>query len=348
MSTRITLFNHKGGVSKTTTTFNLGWMLAEKGYKVLLVDTDPQCNLTGLVIGYENLESFFQNHTERNIRSGLTPAFEAQPKLIEPIECIVADGIDGLYLLPGHINLSEYEVTLGFAQELSGSLQALKNLPGAISYLLEVTAEEYQADYILVDTSPSVNSINQNVVMTGDYFLLPSSPDYFSVMALDGLTTVLPRWGSWAQRARDMKALSTATYRLPDSIPRFLGTIIQNYRPRQGRATRGFQRWIDEINSKTTQQLVPELQRNNLTLPRSVYEDAGVMGDYCLATIPDFNTLVANSQEHRTPIFALSDEQIGQAGVVLETQRESARRFHRIFSELADRIVEMTSDASSS
>ena len=50
MHKTIALFNHKGGVSKTTTTFNLGWMLAEKGAKVVMIDTDPQCNLTGLVL----------------------------------------------------------------------------------------------------------------------------------------------------------------------------------------------------------------------------------------------------------------------------------------------------------
>ena len=48
---KIVLFNHKGGVSKTTTTFNLGWKFAEKGRKVLLVDGDPQCNLTSLFLG---------------------------------------------------------------------------------------------------------------------------------------------------------------------------------------------------------------------------------------------------------------------------------------------------------
>ena len=46
----IALFNHKGGVSKTTTTFHLGWMLAQKGHRVMIVDTDPQCNLTGVCV----------------------------------------------------------------------------------------------------------------------------------------------------------------------------------------------------------------------------------------------------------------------------------------------------------
>ena len=50
---KIVLFNHKGGVSKTTSTFYLGWMIAEMGHKVLLVDADPQCNLTALFLGEE-------------------------------------------------------------------------------------------------------------------------------------------------------------------------------------------------------------------------------------------------------------------------------------------------------
>jgi cellulose biosynthesis protein BcsQ len=70
----ISLFNHKGGASKTTTTFNLGWMLASKGKKVILVDADPQCNLTGMVLDYRgpsDLEKFYQAESERNIMAGL-------------------------------------------------------------------------------------------------------------------------------------------------------------------------------------------------------------------------------------------------------------------------------------
>lgn len=125
MATQIALFNHKGGVSKTTTTFNLGWMLANKGKKVIIIDCDPQCNLTGMVLGFKEADEFeaiYNAAGVRNIREGLAPAFESRPVAIEPVICETISGQPNMYLLPGHIGLAEYEVTLGIAQELSGSL----------------------------------------------------------------------------------------------------------------------------------------------------------------------------------------------------------------------------------
>ena len=62
----ICFFNHKGGVSKTTTAYNLGWALSQLDKRVLLVDLDPQCNLTGLVLAKQALDEnymqmFYQN-----------------------------------------------------------------------------------------------------------------------------------------------------------------------------------------------------------------------------------------------------------------------------------------------
>src|SRR6266481_6701967 len=158
MAKRIALFNHKGGVSKTTTTFHIGWMLASKGHRVVLVDADPQCNLTGLFLGFKGeneFENFYQMESDRNIRAGLAPAFESQPRAIAAVECLPVNGCEGLFLLPGHIRLSEYEVTLGIAQELSGSIQTLRNLPGTFHYFVHKIAEAQKADDVLVDMIPS-------------------------------------------------------------------------------------------------------------------------------------------------------------------------------------------------
>lgn len=347
MTKRIALFNHKGGVSKTTTTFNLGWILASQGNRVILVDTDPQANLTGLVLGLRGpseLERFYQEEPERNLKAGLAPAFESRPSPLKAVDCISVEGQDGLYLLPGHIGLSEYEVTLGIAQTLTGSIQTLQNLPGSISYLLRETAETFEADYILIDMNPSLSSFNQNMLMTSDYFILPTSPDYFSVMAIDSLAGILPKWRRWAETAQSMPILKEASYPLPTVVPKFIGTIIQNYRPRGGKPTQGFQIWIDEINKRVSEQLVPELIQIDMALPEVCYSEME-MPYYCLTMISDFNTLVATAQDERTPVFALTAEQIGKQGVVLEQVEGQRDNFLALFSGLADKVMQLTTDA---
>ncbi len=349
MTKRIALFNHKGGVSKTTTTFNLGWRLASAGKRVVLVDADPQSNLTGMILGYRGapeLEDFYREESSRNLKSGLAPAFESRPAPMKAVDCFPVKNRDGLFLLPGHIGLSEYEVTLGIAQELSGSIQTLQNLPGAISCLLNKTADKFDADYILIDLNPSLSSFNQNLLATSDYFIVPTAPDYYSAMAIDSLAKVIPSWIDWSKRAQASLVLQNATYPFPKVTPKFIGTIIQNYRPRSGEPTRGFQRWIDDIKSKTSDMLFPALSQLGMTLPAERYQRNG-MDAYCLAMIPDFNSLIAVSQKARTPIYDLTDEQIGQTGTVLAQTKKSQATFREIFSGLADKVIDLTSDAGS-
>ena len=73
MPKSICFFNHKGGVSKTTTAFNIGWGLASTGKKVMLVDLDSQCNLTGMVLGYTTVsESLGKVRISRSFLPKLT------------------------------------------------------------------------------------------------------------------------------------------------------------------------------------------------------------------------------------------------------------------------------------
>ena len=347
MAQNIALFNHKGGVSKTTTTFHLGWMLASKGKRVILADADPQCNLTGLVLGddVEAHEDWYNSGIDRNIKSGLAPAFDSLPERIRPVECFSVPDRAGLFLLPGHIGLSEYEVTLGIAQELSASIQTLQNLPGAPSHLLECTAAEYDADYVLIDLNPSLSSLNQNLLMTSQYFIVPTTPDYFSVMAINSLANVLPRWLEWAHKASSLSILREAVYPFLENTPKFLGTVVQNYRPRGGTPARGFQIWIDRINEAVANTLVPQFGTARMMMPSEIYAEQGVI-DHCLITIPDFNTLVAKSQSFQTPVFELNEVQIGLAGLVLARTMESRDRFRDLFSDLADKVIALTDYAS--
>ena len=166
--------------------------------------------------------------------------------------------------------------------------------------------------------NPSLSSINQNLLMTSDFFIVPTSPDFFSVMAIESLSTVIPCWHAWSQRAKQNLTLKSAAYPYPDKTPRFVGTIIQKYRPRKGSATVGFQRWIDSINDRVANELVKTLKPLGMLLPEANYQQVpDLLPNYCLAQIADFNTLIAKSQDHKTPVFALTDEQLGHVGTVL-------------------------------
>jgi cellulose biosynthesis protein BcsQ len=339
---KVALFNHKGGVSKTTTVFNLGWMLAELGHTVVMVDADPQCNLTGMVLGYrgaDELESFYVRHGENTLRSGLAPAFEAQPRAIEPVALAEVEGRSGLHLLAGDLRLAEYEVTLGIAQELSAAIQALQNLPGSLNYLIDRTAEVAGADYVLIDMSPGLGPVNQNLVAISDYVVVPTAPDFFSVMAIDSLSRVLPRWHAWAEQASSLEILRSAAYPFPEPNLKMLGTIVQKFRPRAGRPASSFQRWIDELGVAVSDRLSPALASRGMLLDPSAYESQGVGSNLQLAEVADFNSLISMSQEHQTPVFALTQNQMEAVGVVLEGYETSRDHFHAEFQALADKVT---------
>ncbi|WP_414549688.1 ParA family protein [Anabaena sp. CCY 0017] len=346
MVQKIALFNHKGGVGKTTTTFNLGWMLASKGKRVILVDTDPQCNLTGIALKEETeddearIENIYNTHS--NIKTALAPAFESQPRPIEAVDCIPIEGQEGLFLLPGHVGFTEYEVILSKAQEISGSIQKLKNLPGAISDLLEKTANKFNADYILIDMSPILGAINQNLLMTSDFFLVPTTTDFFSEMAIDSLSKILSKWCTWAKIASTNPVLRESAYPFPEFRLKFLGIILQNYISFRGKETAAFQKCIEKIEMTVSSKLKPILERNNLLLPNQLYTEQGMNSSFTLTKISNFNSLIALSHEHNTPVYALTRQQLGH-GILGEQNQMKQEEFKTTFSELADKIIALSS-----
>ncbi|WP_196801204.1 ParA family protein [Thioalkalivibrio sp. AKL19] len=346
MAKKIAFFNHKGGVSKTTNVFHFGWMLAEQGYKVLLVDADPQCNLTGLILSSGSFDRFEQHYLDRpdcNLKSALSPVFDGALSPLTAAPNLEIESRDGLYLLPGHLALSEYEITLTLAHELSGSVHALKNVPGAAAHLLDITADAVGADYVLIDLNPSLSSINQNLFLSSDGFIIPNSPDYFSQMAIHSLARVLPMWSSWLDRAVGHPALQDASYTLSARKPKFLGTVVQNFRLRGGDPTKGFQDQINRLFRVIDETLMPALSQSELAFSLERYSE--VLGErssgFCLGLVPDFNSLVTTSHIGSTPVFALSDEQIGSVGSVLSQNREKRGDFHDIYEKAVRQVVEL-------
>ncbi|MCM2293648.1 AAA family ATPase [Allorhizobium sp. BGMRC 0089] len=273
---KIALFNHKGGVSKTTSTFNIGWKLAELGRRVLLVDCDPQCNLTGLVLEYSHQDEYPFNSDDqskpKNIRDAVAPAFDGRPRPIATPEVQTVEGRENLYLLPGHVGLSEYEGRLSIAHELSGSLTNFQNIPGALSHAINLAAKHNDIDIVLIDLSPSLGSLNQNLLMSSDGFIIPMAPDFFSGMALRSLSSTLPNWAQWSKSAGSHQILRGADYPWKQKLPKYIGSIVQNYRRRsrdgqtEVKPTRAFQKWFDDLADIMSGPLIQSLKDAGLTL----------------------------------------------------------------------------------
>jgi chromosome partitioning protein len=168
MMTYITaICNEKGGVAKTTTTYSLGAALAENGKRVLLIDLDPQGNLT-LANGIEASEAV--HNSSELLLAGL-PVQEA----------IQSTNTPNMDIIPSNAKMAEAEQILPIRNDYATTLkEALKTKAG-----------EY--DFILMDCPPSMGAINTNALTAADLLIVPTQAEYFSAYALRDMMTFIRR-----------------------------------------------------------------------------------------------------------------------------------------------------------
>jgi len=330
---RIALFNHKGGVSKTTSVYHLGWMLTNLGKKVLLVDGDSQCNLSILAMGEKDFESHLEATPENTLKELLKPAFKGQPKLLEAQDAIQVKDNDKLFMIPGSFDLTEYDVALGMSFGFNDSIGTLANLPGSFNYLISQYEEQYNIDYTIIDLNPSLSAINQTLLLTSDYFIVPTACDYFSKLAITSLRKILPVWETWAKTARGI--LHDASYPLKADTPKYLGAIIQRYNIRNGEATQANQEIINSIRSEIRDNFIPELIK-----PKMIIE--ADEQDFVIQ-IPDFNTLNALYHQYGYPVFEIDDQMMKNAGwfgATIATNKEKIALLGEAYKLMANRIIQ--------
>lgn len=335
---RLIFFNHKGGVSKTTTSFNLGWKLAELGKRVLLVDADPQCNLTGLIL-QDSFEEYYINDTTKNnnIKDGVSPAFESKPEAISPFDCFQVPKNKNLYLLPGHPNLTEIEPQLSFAQNSNNAFSTMQNLPGAFNTLVELIVDKYEIEYVIFDVNPGLGAINQNLFSISDLFMIPTNPDPFSLMAIKTLSSVLPRWYIQSQQMRNM--FESSSYPFPNKNPKLGGLLIQRFNIRNGKPNAPFRNNMNEILEEVNNTLLPSLNKADMLLKGEAFLNSKIPDNYCLSEIPDFQSLLQKANNAGVPVFAVSDQEIEHSGTVLIQMQEKRDFFNKIFTDFSNQII---------
>jgi chromosome partitioning protein len=360
MTKTICLFNHKGGVSKTTTAFNLGWALAEQGKRVLLVDLDSQCNLTGLVMGYNamdesKMDAFYASRSNLTMKQVVDAVIEG----LSPERFIEQEKGDllktkhkNLSLLPGHLDVADLDSQISISLKIASGVPATRNIPGNLPKMLQTVAERRSGseaiDYTIYDLSPNVGGLNEVVLMSSDYFIVPTSPDYFCLQAVDSLEKNITKWHTEIQQFKKVNGSASASS--IHNQPQLLGAIQQRYRPRNERPAKSFQKWMDDIRERIKSVLVPSLAEIGCVVEKTKIEQVLKGTDlepYDLANIPDFNSLMAISQQLEKPAFALTDEEIKNTGKVFghaeSTMLESRSTFKQVFTELAERVLALTS-----
>src|SRR5437016_1567168 len=165
----VSVVNQKGGVAKTTTCANLGASLAARGMRTLLIDLDPQANLTlGLGVEWYHLGCALHNVL-------LDPEETPLASVLQPI------GDLPLYLAPGHLNLADCEVMLMPAADRA---YRLRNA-------LESLLEQQSFDWILLDCPPSLSTLTQNGIVASSHLLIPTEPKYYAFAGMDTLNKMI-------------------------------------------------------------------------------------------------------------------------------------------------------------
>jgi len=308
MSKIVTMYNNKGGVSKTTSLFNLGVYLAQNGSRVLFADCDPQCNLTELFLAsYPGVEDPDTELPGTTIYQALLPRFRGEAGTIDPasIDIVASQIYDRLFLFRGDIEFSLAETYLGTAwnQAVTENIHE-KNTYVALYKLLHKLGTSRGFDYILCDVGPSTGAITRSVVLACDGLFLPLVPDRFCNQAVRLLGQVVREWT--ARHEQISKTLEPFSIESFPGKPVLLGAIIQNFKVHSAaKAKQSYVKWQQKISEDIQKYLLGE---NGITAaagldPANPY----------IATIRDVGPLAPVAQMFGRAMFDIEQEHTREA-----------------------------------
>jgi cellulose biosynthesis protein BcsQ len=300
--TKLALFNHKGGVGKTTLTVNIAAELSAAGHTVLLVDADPQCNLTSFYLEESYLEHLLaesdNNGSGKTLWSAVKPVAEGRGGIIAIPE-IKVENASSIYLLPGDVLLSEYEEVLPeawtecFARRVRGY-----DITTALAQVVNEVAKRINANVILYDVGPNVGALNRAVLLDCDFFITPVAADLFSLRALSTVGRSMAKWIEGWRTIRDLASKEDKA-RLFRGRPVYLGYITSAFKVNTGRnAANPHADWENKIAPRVRDRIIKDLEAIDPNL-------VPYAGTNKVGGVKHFHSLAAEAQKYGVGIGAL-------------------------------------------
>lgn len=323
----IAFFNNKGGVGKTSLVYHVGSTLADKGKRVLLVDLDPQSNLTAICVDEDRLEQLWVDNDmhRKTMRGVVEPIIEGigdiQLPHLEPVNARLA-------LISGDIRLSEFEAKLSDAwPRCMDRDPAAFRVVSSFSRAVRDAAEKHDAEFVLIDVGPNLGALNRSALLAADYVVTPLAADLFSLQGLRNLGPTLARWrDEWHERLAKNPSTSL---RLPEGRLEPVGYVVMQPNMFGGQVTRAYDRWLRKIPS--------EYERS--VLGGKGDDMLGVESDpHCLAVLRHYRSLMPLAQTARKPIFKLTAGD-GAIGSHAQAVREVGQEFRRLVARIESRIA---------
>lgn len=274
MARIVSFFNHKGGVGKTTTVHNLACALRSLGKRVLVVDSDPQMNLTAKIYGFstnteytEQLGSQWRQYSQEytSLDKIFYDIFRNESRGVNVYKQQNGNNCGCLHIVPSSFNLASLEADIVDIIKRNNQLDKGK-MYHVEKFFRENLGTNY--DFILIDFSPSASSlINALLMLMSDFFIIPTSPTIFCLQAIENLENVFKNWSESLSAHKQTHTDIGLSYH-----PKFLGIIISLVKRTTTKGethpTSGTREWMKLVNSR-----IKNFYTYAVDVDRSITED---------------------------------------------------------------------------
>lgn len=330
----ISIFNNKGGVGKTTYMYHVAHLLAEQNKTVLMVDLDSQCNLSAYTLDDSTLLKSWggkRGHGGNSIWRIIEPVYKGIGDFYKRKPTKINDY---LHLIPGDVSLSTFEDLLGDTWNAAkgGAEQALRVQTAIYRYIV-FCANKINADIVMLDLGPNLGALNRAALAGSDYFIIPMSPDLFSIRGTENLGNKLVQWNKdWNQIHQAWEG--DDTLELPKGKPSFLGYVTQQHNSRTNKdgMTKGWSIFGDRVDISVQENIVHKLGPINQVYNWKQHQTPSKLG-----AIPNLHSLIPYSLEAKKPVFNCTYKE-GLTGAHITRAKETRMHFDSIMSKLSEII----------